>query len=305
MALSRSTPRERPPAPLPLDHLVESARAHLDHQPGNALLRVTGDPPLTEGYHLHDGHPLERLLGLTAPPEWLAIGLHAKGRGYEVPDPHEGGPPGAGVSFAEGTGSAVPVTVTLLIDRTGQGRGLLRDGDQVRRLTGLPDGVVGDACRRALGLPTAPPPDSTVGLWLHLWLDRVVDAAEAATRRRSRSGPPLSWDATARLHPAPGMGVVPAPEEVVEVTHEMAGTWPWSRLRLEPEVVDTGRPPLERAIAVWMDDGMYARWVRSELVELPVLLAAARRFLDPRALERVSRSFALCGHPLPTGEPVR
>jgi hypothetical protein len=92
---------------------------------------------------------------------------------------------------------------------------------------------------------------------------------------------------------------------VVEVTHEMAGIWPWHRLRDEPEVVDTGRPPLEPALAHWMDDGMYARWVLNELVDLGVLVATARRVLRPESLARIAESFALCGHPLPVEELVR
>jgi hypothetical protein len=136
----------------------------------------------------------------------------------------------------------------------------------------------------------------------------VVEAAEAtraAGLRPTRRGSPLSWDSTARLHPGAGLGVVPDPGEVVEVTHEMAGIWPWHRLRDEPEVVDTGRPPLEPALAHWMDDGMYARWVLNELVDLGVLVATARRVLRPESLARIAESFALCGHPLPVEELVR
>jgi len=305
MALSRSYRRDRPPAPLDLVDLVAGARVFLDDHPESALLRVTGDPPKVEGVHLPVSHPLDVLLGLIAPDDWRAIGLHAKGRGYEMTDLDEARPPATGVSFAEGAEAAVPVTVTLLIDRTGQGHGLLRNGERIRQLPGLPDGVVGDACRRALGLATAPPPETTAGLWLHLWLDRVVDAAEVAGRHRAHPGSPVSWDTTARLHPSAGLVAVPAPHDVVEVTHEMADVWPWSRLRENPEVVDTGRPPLDLGLAHWMDDGMYARWVATELVDLSVLVASARRILCPEAMARVAESFALCGLALPTEEAVR
>ncbi|HMG44877.1 MAG TPA: hypothetical protein VK611_26315 [Acidimicrobiales bacterium] len=293
-----ATRRGRAPDPLPLQELVDAADALLEHQPDGAILRVTGDPPKLETLPLGGCHPLDVLLGLTAPTSWSGIGLHTRGRGYDVDDPRNGPPLTRRTSFADEVRAAVPVSVTLLIDRTGRGDGVLRDGSTVRRLPGLPEGAVGDSCRRALGLPTAAPPDSTVRLWLHVWLDRVVEAA-GSTRRRSR----VSWDTVARLHPTgKGLPAAPTAPEVQEATREWADAWPWSRLRLDPECVDHGRPPLERAVTHWMDDGMFARWVLGEMIDVRLLAQSAARLLDDHVLAQLATSFALCGFPLPTEE---
>lgn len=281
MSLVHPVRRARSAEPLPLRHLVDLARAVLDDHPGNALLRVAGRPPDIEARGLADRHhPLDLLLGFRAPAHWEAIGLHCPGRAYDVPEPHHTGPPPA----------SSPVAITVLIDRSGAGVGVVDGGPGLRRLTGLPDGVLGDTLRRTLDLPTAPPPATTVGLWLHVWLDRVVDLAES----RAGAGP-LSWDEAAQRHPTcHGMPTVPLPDEVVEATHRMAESWPWWRLRSDPEVVDTGRPPLQHEIALWMDDGMYARWVLGQLTAPAVLFAAAQRLLAPHALRSLAESVDRC-----------
>lgn len=301
MPMPDATRRGRAPDPLPLEELVDTADALLAHQSHGAILRVMGHPPKLETFVLGDHHPLDVLLGLTAPEGWHGIGIHSRGRGYDVDDPRNGPPLTRRSTFADEAIDAVPVTVTVLIDRTGRGDGILRDGNSVRRLAGLPEGAVGDSCRRVLGLPTAAPPESSVRLWLHIWLDRVVEAATSAKRRGH-----LTWDRVASLHPSgAGLGATPVPHEVLEATYELAATWPWSRLRCDPEMVDSGRPPLERAVAQWMDDGMFARWVLSEMIDLRLLAQTAARHLDDRVVVELAESFALCGFPLPTGEVPR
>jgi len=295
MPLPDPTHRGHPSDALPLYDLVATADAVLDDHPGGAILRVAGDPPEVHGMCLAADHPLDVLLGFTAPPDWRGIGLHCKGRGYDLDDPRKDLPPSRCSTFASEALDAVPVTVTVIIDRYGNGDGLLRDGDVLRRLAGLPEGAVGDACRRALGLPTAPPPESSVGLWLHVWLDRVVEVVGDDPARSA-----LTWGAVAALHPGSGgLGAAPDPQIVAESTHDLAERLPWSHLRLDPDMVDTARPPVARPVAQWMDDGMFARWMLAELVDPRVLAQTLEAVLDPAVTEQIGQSFALCGMALP------
>lgn len=297
--LSPSAPHDPPSSALPLRDLVASADALLHDQPDGALLRVSGDPPKLQAWPLgDDDHPLDHLLGFTAPPSWQAIGLRCRGRGIDLDEPPDGAPP----DVRPGAAEARPVTVTILIDRSGRGDGLMRAGSDVRHLAGLPEGAVGDACRRALGLPTAPPPASTAVLWLHVWIDRIVEALACAPRPGG-----ITWDVAAGLHPSGhhGVGARPAPEAVAEATERLAEAWPWDRLRRDPEVVDTARPPLRRTVTDWMDGGMFARWLLTELVDLRLLAETARAGLDPAVVALIARTFHLCGITLPPAEVSR
>jgi hypothetical protein len=187
--------------PLPLDRLVDAVDATMGTEPdvaeGGALLRVTGDPPQVAALPLAGDHPLDMLLGFTAPVHWRAVGLHCRAVAYELQDGgRPGGDPAPSLPRATSGGAcrpappgpprtsdpdrAEPVVVTVLVDRSGGGSGLLRRASLATRLPGAPEGSVGDACRRALGLPTPPPPPGTAQLWLRVWLDRVVETVSAA-----------------------------------------------------------------------------------------------------------------------------
>jgi hypothetical protein len=299
-------PPAAPGAPLDLDELVMGVDAAAEADPplfaGGVLLKVTDDPPEVSALPFEGDHPLDMLMGFTAPVQWRAIGLRSRARAYDLGSPNEpGGPPGA-----TGTGGQPePAIVTVLVDRTGAGSGLLRRGALTTRLPGMPEGVVGDACRRALGLPTPPPPASTVELWLRVWLDRVVEAA-AFTDDPDRLA---SWPAVAALHPAaparrPSAPLSAAPpdgagfgdpEAVAETTHVLSSAWPWSRLRHDPDVVDTARPPLPRAAARWMDDGMFARWVLADFADLGMLVRSVRALLGDPVADEVDETVRCCG----------
>lgn len=279
---------------LDLSTLVARVDAELINDPDGAILRFSGDPPHVDRMCLNGDHPLDVLLGFTVPAKWTGIGLHCKGRGYDLPDHQPATPTDRCASYASLALDALPVSVTILVDRSGDGRGILRSGRSTRLLEGAPEGAVGDACRRALGLATAPPPIDTTGLWLRVWLDRVVDA----TARDARAGPP-GWRAVARQHPQRTRGA-PTPEALAEATLELADTWPWHRLRRDPDLVDTARPPLEREVALWMDDGMYARWLLAEITDLRYLADSLAQSLAPATIEKIATTFALCGAVLPT-----
>ena len=96
MSLPGSTPPvpDVGPAPtgaLPLEHLVDEVDRTHPPGPHPTVLRVT-ERPLQVGRLLLDdgGHPLDVLLGFTAPPTWAAIGLRCQGHAYDLVD--EGSP---------------------------------------------------------------------------------------------------------------------------------------------------------------------------------------------------------------------
>jgi len=269
----------RSPAPARLASLVLAADREL-HAAGvdGAVLRVgplapAGSP--LAWFPLEGAHPLDVLLGFTAPAHWPALGVSCAGRGRVLAG---GGPP---------TGPAArpvaePVRVTVLLDRAGAAAGVVRRGDRTTPLADPPQGTVADACRRALGLPTAPPPPSTLGLWTLVWLDRLVE--------RAATGPgtaPGSWPEVARLHPAAGPagghhpGGVPDPAGLAAAAAALAEAWPWHRLRAEPTLADVPGPPVPEALAAWMDDGMWARWLLARLPARADLLAAVHALLRP------------------------
>lgn len=262
-----------------------SASAALADAARGALLHVDGDAPPDRRLRwrpLDGAHPLDALMGFTAPPQWLALGVSSAGNARRLD--------AAGVSRdAAGEPHTEPerVRITLLLGRSGDAAALMRLGDEVVPLPGRPEGTVADACRRALGLPTQPPPTSTLGLWTLTWLDRVVEVAGGADAgHRLRT-----WPQVAAMHPAArplrrpsALSAVAAdrasdPAGLAVAAAGLADAWPWSRLRADPAVVDLPGPPVTPEIAGWMDDGMFARWLLADLPGEADLLAAVHALL--------------------------
>jgi hypothetical protein len=246
-------------------------------------------------------HPLDLLLGFVAPAHWSALGVSSCGRQHPI------GGDGRVVRSA----SSPRVRITVLIDRSGGAATLLRRGDERTALPGPPDGTVADACRRALGLETAPPPATTAGLWTRCWLDRVVDTLAPSSGSRGGAGPP-TWRDLTRLHPASsvaatqwsGLGLSPDADALADATRALADAWPWARLRAEPAVADVPGPLPDPRFVAWMDDGMWARWLLATFPALDDLVDAACSLLTP-SLARATRQVvqASVGWAAPTDAP--
>ena len=242
-----------------------------------ALLRVSDLMPAHESFMwtpLDGAHPLELLLGFRAPLHWRALGVSCPGRSHALDD--DGG-------RARLAGEGDPVTVTLLVDRRGASASVVRSGPTVTPMPGRTDGAVADACRRALDLPTAPPPPSTIGLWTLAWLDRVVDTASRAdASRRLRT-----WPQVAELHPAVGplagsTSGMAGPAPLAQAARALAQAWPWARLREHAGAGETPGHPPSPQLSAWMDEGMWARWLLSRLPAADDLMAAVQALLPPR-----------------------
>jgi hypothetical protein len=139
--------------------------------------------------------------------------------------------------------------VTSVVDRTGREvvTTSLADG----RVIDEPGvSVLADALRRCLGAPTAAPPPLRELVDV-LWTEAVLAAVDAGGIRR--------WDDVLALRPRPTS---------------------WSHLRRVARDA-----PGFGALAEWMDDGMFARWLLGGHRPLPALLEDADRRLDrPLAL---------------------
>jgi hypothetical protein len=180
--------------------------------------------------------------------------------------------------------------VALLLDRQDAGAGLMRAGEAVTPLPERPVGTVADACRRALGLATAPAPPSTLELWTLAWLDRLVEVA-AGGGGRARLG---TWAQVAGLHAAVGpltgtAAGASGPGALAASARALAGAWPWARLRADPRVVPLPGGPPSAALATWMDDGMWARWLLGRFPAVDDLVTAVHALLPAVLAEGVDR----------------
>ena len=122
--------------------------------------------------------------------------------------------------------------------------------------TGAAEGDVADCLRRAIGLPTPPPPCGPVAWWAVDWLDAML---EAVCRDPAR---PWTWARVSRLHPL--LGSAPARQPRGPRSSSWPGRAPgcdWSSVRSHVGAEGGSRCPIGPELAAWMDDGMFARWL--------------------------------------------
>jgi hypothetical protein len=228
--------------------------------------------------------PLEVLLGLDAPDDWWALGLVATGQARRVDRPGQ---------------PTTDVLVVLLVDRTGRTASLVPrlDGTgsyEALEVTAGPEGVLLDLCRRAFGLPTAPPDQPPMAWWAQLWLDAILREAAIEPERA------WTWPELMALHPLCDLlGTAPEPGEA-DVAHGagdgaeldpdrfaraievVVAGYDWERLRR------AGLAGPGRDITAWMDEGCFARWTLGLHPEAPDLLAALQALLPPEASGPIS-----------------
>lgn len=275
--------RSAAPSPRPPDHQDHLAAVALViddvcvDDPGHVLAHLQ-EPrsEVTLGLKSSDVavHPFQLLAGFTAPAEWWAFGIRARGRARHLDDPGR---------VTEG------IATTFLIDREGAEASVLRSGDVVTPLTGPAMGTIADLCRRVLGVPTPPAPASTDLLWATLWLDAVLTEWGRPERRRAISA---DLAALTALHPATGGEGTASLSAFASAAAAHSRQWTWSALRHAAEQLALPDGPLPAEVAAWMDDGFYARWALGAYPALTTLAtdlcALLGRDLGPRLLEAVS-----------------
>lgn len=250
-----------------------------------ALVRITAWPgkPITDGFDLgvrpiDDGMSVvEALAGFTAPDEWLALGVVTEGNARHLVDR---------------TDDRQRVRCVHLVDRSGASASTLRlQGGEVTVLDGhQPEGRIDDVCRRALGLATNPPAHSSIELWTLVWLDRVLAAQGVA-----EAGAHPRWRAVAELHPAVAMIVHDDPqwrgqaaENIGRLGELLAEVHSWSVLRASCAAGDWPVDDVTPAVAGWLDDGAFSRWVLGGFPPIDQLVQAVSASLPPSVARRVT-----------------
>ncbi len=207
---------------------------------------------------LDGAHPVDRLTGFVAPSEWQVLGIVVNGT----------------ASHPDGGGGRRRVRLVYLLDRSGASASVIRGLDQAP--AGAPCGRLVDVCRRALGRPTEPPAGPPLEWWSAVWLDRILAEAAAAPTTR------WTWRRVLALHPLGD----PA-------TAAGLGWEDLRRLAATPGAVGLVDP----AVAGWLDEGSFARWLLGEQLPLSTLLREVGALLPPSVHERVR--VLLAGQGLP------
>jgi hypothetical protein len=232
---------------------------------------------------------VEALVGFAAPDEWLAIGVVTEGNARHLAQPAE----------------RRRVRCVHLVDRTGTSGSTLRlQGEDASVLSSAddhdPSGRIDDVCRRALGLPTAPPQHSSAELWATVWLERLLEH-----RGSTPADLRLPWREVAELHPAVALVVGEAdgerwgPEAAQHLTRLgelLADVHSWPVLRVACAAGEWPVDGVPAAVAEWLDDGAFSRWVLGEFPPLDQLVVAACEVVPPsvrRRLRAALRSWSL------------
>jgi len=217
--------------------------------------------------HLDCADVVCALGGFVAPRGWDVFGLIA---------PAHCTPADPAARRARGSDGAAPehddLTVCALVARTGLVVSELRSIDGIVVSAGPTEGRVVDACRRALGLRTAPATCSPLVWYLLLWIDRVLAAVLGADL-----GHPPSWETLLAHERSPS-----------------PSTWRGLRAACAGGRIEV--PGISSSGASWMDDGMFGREAISVFAPLLETLGDLRELLPSntfdRLVERVSEHLA-------------
>ena len=246
-----------------LQHLVAVIDAGSEERGWNEpafLVRVEPGPSNEEfdlGLRTIDDHPLEYLLGFTAPDEWAALGTCSEGWMASMDS-------GTRPSQSKGRRRVRSICV---VSRDGPvASGVHAAGGE---LTPMPDHVVGmipDALRRALRLPTAPPDLPVTEYFASLLLGRIINDADQSGLR---------------------IGLAEIRPQLAELD-ELAGQATWECIR--SAVAHAGphpQNPLDPDVADWMDEGMFARWMTANVVPYELLLDDLKGCVTPSAFTEI------------------
>ena len=161
------------------------------------------------------------------------------------------------------------------VDRRGGSSALFcaHGADDVQSLSAVA-GTLLDGGLRALGQSTPPCSSPTVwfpdGVFLHR-VSRLLDRRGGLCTRR-----PLSWDSVSLLYPLNVSGRSLSSRATRHLRHDFHERNTWSSLRhgvvALPASAPAILPGLTPAVAGWLDDGSFARWVLSRVSDPPSTL---------------------------------
>jgi hypothetical protein len=220
------------------------------------------------------------LMGWSAPPEVSAVGVVATGRLLMEPGPSEAPAP-----LRAAKNGGIRLACVVARDGTTGWRMVIPGG---RAMENVPeDGRLLDCLKRCLGLPTPPAPTGPGRLQSLLWLDKILGQAQTSPHR-------LSWNEVVRLHPAgalldPGEQGALSPEDLAHVIRLAGTVWSWEEIRQQAATRWSGQI-IERDIAAWMDEGMFARWMLGGLPGTDELMTQVRPLLTPSTARRLAHA---------------
>jgi hypothetical protein len=122
-----------------------------------------------------------------------------------------------------------------------------------------------------------------------MWLSAVID-------KLASTGKTLTWRQIVRLHPMHDVldeewNRPIEPDNLMEVLDATSNLGSWEKVRLLNAAGGTGLDAfVQPKLASWMDEGMYARWVLSELASPEELLAQVRPLVAPSIARRLAHA---------------
>ena len=221
------------------------------------------------------------LVGWVAPPECVAVALVATGRAHVTDD-------GAGRAerFAR---DEARVRLCCVVSRSGR-VGWTMTGFRGRTETAAPtEGRLLDALKRCFALPTSPPDTPAAELHAAAWAASILEQAVESDRQ-------LTWSDVAQAHPLARLlrGDLPStPDNPREGSDDLAdlvriAANAWSRQEIRAQACDGNlRALVHPAVAAWMDEGMFSRWMLGRVPPLDQLTGALRAYLTPSAADRL------------------
>jgi hypothetical protein len=244
---------------------------------GHLLVNIVGADAegADVGFKDIEGHPLNSLLGFTAPAEWLGLGVCAEGWAASV-DAAEFCRP----SRAKGR---MRIRTTVLVTRDGAVASGMRLAGEEFKL--MPDegstgsncsGTILDALKRAMGVATGPPEVTFEGWVARMLLMLIIGDVPRGHRR-------VPWT---QLRAS------------LERYRELADEGSWETLRGVASKRAGVIADLEPGDAAWMDEGMFSRWAIGGMASYEHLLEKAREASTPEAFSQVRRQLKAWGLPV-------
>jgi len=225
------------------------------------------------GFKDLEGHPLDTLLGFTAPAEWLALGVCAEGWAASLD---------AGCRPSQAKGR-MRMRSTVIVARDGavaSGMRLAGEGFKVMPRDGSTEsncsGTILDGLQRALGLPTAAPEVPFEGWVARMLLMLIIGDVPRGHRR-------VPW---CQLRSS------------LDNYKEVAAEGSWETLRGVAAKRSDMIADLTPADAAWMDEGMFSRWVIGGMPSYEHLLEEARKACTQEAFSQVRRQLKAWGLPV-------
>jgi len=234
-----------------------------------------------------DCHPSEALIGWNAPDDWWCLGIASGGWASNY-DPDRPGSPRVTATARR------RVRLLHLVGRDGEAINVVHQKGQPPMRNHWTNanadyaGMLDDCLRCALGIPTAPAPDTTIECWALLWIDHLLEAGTAGHLEGA------TWDDIAAMHPTFTFFsadddvelLVWSVDHLVRAGELLARAFPWERIHRECVAGNSLVRGFPRRLLEWSDLGMFARTTMATLPPLDDAVLDLADLLDAEPYER-------------------